>query len=520
MPISRAEAAAELLKRRQARRTLIDFTSYSFRKYNAEPAHHLMAVALDSVAGRVTKKIIIVAPPQHGKSELTSVRLPAFWLGKNPELPVILSSYGSGLAASKSKQCREIVESEEYKCLFPNSYTRDDSRAADNWSLAGHKGGMLAAGVGGAITGHGAALGIIDDPFENWEQAQSKNQRDKVWDWYRSTFRTRIWEGGSIVIIMTRWHEDDLIGRILKNQADEWTVLRLPAVCESQEVRDRNNADYSIRAGLPDPLGRREGDPLCPARYSKETLDSLKNDVGSVVWDSEYQGAPKPASGNQFKREWFKFVNAAPIKVDKRIRSWDKAASEADGACETAGVLMSRTSEGQITVEDVVHDRVSSYGRDNLMLNTAELDGIKYSVTGLEIWHEREPGSGGLDSARATNRLLGRWPVHDLAPTGDKDVRMEPYRAQCEAGNVYLVRGPWNEAYINQLCAIPNGTYRDMGDASSQAYNKLALGSISAIMNFYKAKAEQKKAPAILQEMKEDRAKSAQEERWRVVSNV
>lgn len=489
MPVTRSEAAAELLARRFARRKVIDFTLYSFPNYKAEPAHRLMASRLDDVASKNIQKLMIIAPPQHGKSELTSVRLPAFWLGNNPELPVILTSYGSGLAASKSKQCRELVESQEYLALFGGATTRDDSRAADNWQLAGHKGGMLASGVGGAITGHGAALGIIDDPFENWEQAQSKNQRDKVWDWYRSTFRTRIWEGGSIVIIMTRWHEDDLIGRILKTQSDQWVILRLPAVAESQEVRDRNNSDYGILPGAPDPLGRAEGEALCPGRYSKETLDGIKADVGSMVWDSEYQGAPRPAAGNQFKREWFKFIHASPVVVDKRIRSWDKAASESDGACETAGILMSRTSDGRIFVEDAVHDRVSSYGRDNLMFNTAVLDGIKYGDA-VEIWHEREPGSGGLDSARATNRLLGRWPVHDEAPTGNKDVRMEPFRAQCEAGNVYLVVGKWNEAYINQMCAIPNGQYRDMGDASSQAYNKLSLGSISAIMNFYRQKSE------------------------------
>src|SRR5262249_51902761 len=207
---------------------------YPYPAYVVEPAHALIASTLDQVVRGAIPRLMILAPPQHGKSELASVRLPAFWLGQRPEDPVILASYAASLAESKSRQARHVVESPEYALLFPAIRTRRDSRAIAHWELDGHKGGLLAAGVGGPITGHGARLGIIDDPVENWQEAQSQTVRDTCWDWWRTTFRTRIWEGGAIVLIMTRWHEDDLAGRLLAEQAAEWTVLRLPALAETQ----------------------------------------------------------------------------------------------------------------------------------------------------------------------------------------------------------------------------------------------------------------------------------------------
>ncbi len=237
----------ERARREQARTSLLGFTQYTYPFYVADPAHALIARTLDAVVLGQISRLMIFAPPQHGKSHLASVSLPAFWLGRRPEAPVILSSYAASLAESKSRQARYLVESTEFQGLFPGIATRRDSRAVDHWELENHRGGLLAAGVGGPITGHGALLGIIDDPLENWEQAQSWTIREKIWDWYRTTFRTRIWEGGAIVLIMTRWHEGDLAGRLLADQASERTVLRLPAVAESQQDRDANNK----RLGLP-----------------------------------------------------------------------------------------------------------------------------------------------------------------------------------------------------------------------------------------------------------------------------
>ncbi len=478
--LSPAEAATELLKRRTARRQLLHFTNYTFPGYVAEPAHELIGETLDRVVIGDLLRVMIFAPPQHGKSELTSVRLPAYWQGRRPDDPVILASYAASLAERHSREARGIVESDEFGKLFPNITTRDDSRAVNRWQIANHRGGLLAVGVGGPITGHGAKLGIIDDPFENWRQAQSLTIRDQVWDWYRTTFRTRIWEGGAIVLIMTRWHEDDLAGRILQEQADQWFVLRLPALAESQEDRDRNHRRMNLPEGLPDPLGREPDEPLCPRRYSKQELKQLKRDVGTMGWNSEYQAAPTAPEGDKFKRAWFPIVEAGPARA-RRTRYWDKAGT-AGGGKFTAGVKIAVTDDGLIYIEDVKRGQWSSKEREDTIRQTAELDALQHgSQTAVKYYVEQEPGSGGKESAENTIRNLAGFVIEADLPSGDKLVRLEPFAAQAEAGNVRLVRGAWNGAYIEEMCAIPNGTFWDQADSTSGGYNKLTGGKTAAM---------------------------------------
>ena len=451
-----------------ASQNLVDFTHWTYPQYHAEPAHWLIARHLEKVIRGTITRLMIFAPPQHGKSELVSVRLPAFWLGQRPDDPVILASYGASLAESHSAEARTCVESDEYAEIFPGVETRQDSRSKQLWRVAGKRGGLLAVGVGGPITGHGAYLGIIDDPFENWKQAQSLTVRNHVWDWWRGTFRTRIWEDGAIILVMTRWHEDDLAGRLLSEQGDKWVVLRLPAMAESQAERDESNGLMGLPTGLPDPLGREAGAALCPERFSEGALEDIQDDVGGVVWTAEYQGTPRQPEGNKFKRHWFPIVNEVPAEA-RRIRYWDKAGTKDDGDY-TTGVLMAEAM-GRYFVEDVVRGQWSDLERDRSMRTTAELDGPE-----VEIWIEQEGGSGGKDSASATIRNLAGFTVHAETASGNKETRAGPFAAQCEASNVFLKRAHWNAAYINELCAFPNGTNDDQVDGSSGAFNRLALG--------------------------------------------
>lgn len=476
------EAALELYSRREARKGIMAFTRYTYPSYKADPAHDLIASKLDLVVGGVIQRLIICAPPQMGKSELTSVRLPAYWMGKRPNDPIILSSYAASLAESKSRQVRGVIESYEYARLFgthansttPPIETRRDSRAVNHFYLNNpYRGSMLAVGVGGPITGHGGLLGIIDDPHENWEQAQSRTYRERAWDWYRTTFRTRIWEGGAIILIMTRWHQNDLAGMLLAEQAEDWTVLRLPAIAESQEERDANNVYIGLKAGEDDPLGREAGEPLTPSRFSRKALEELKRDVGSLAWTAEYQGVPRSAEGNRFKRHWFEIVDAVPVDA-KRIRYWDKAGTASTDNPATAGVLVAMTADGMIFIEDVVRGWYSALERERVIKQTAELDAQKYGRGKVRIFIEQEPGSGGKESAESTIRNLQGHSIYADRPTGDKDTRLEPFAAQTEAGNVKLLRGAWNHDYIEEMVAIPNGTYRDQGDATAGAFNKMA----------------------------------------------
>lgn len=450
-----------------ARQNLISFTRWTYPQYRADPAHYLIATHLEKVLTGEITRLMIFAPPQHGKSELASRRFPAFWLGHRPDDPVILTSYGASLAESHSSEARAIVESPAYRELF-EVRLRQDSRSKQLWKLGGQRGELLAVGVGGPVTGHGARLGIIDDPFENWEQAQSLTERNRVWDWWRGTFRPRIWENGAIILIMTRWHEDDLAGRLLSEQGAQWTVLRLPAIAETQEERDEAARRLGLPAGRPDPLGRAPGAALCPARFSAMALREIRGDVGSMVFSAEYQGLPTAPEGSKFKRAWFagRIVEAVPAEA-VRLRYWDKAGSEHAGDY-TAGVLMARHA-GQYYIEDVVRGQWSDLERDQTIRQVAELDG-----KAVEIWVEQEPGSGGKDSARATLRNLAGFNVHVEPVTGDKTTRAAPYAAQCEAGNVFLKRAAWNAAYIGELCAFPNGANDDQVDGSSGAFNRLA----------------------------------------------
>lgn len=439
-----------------------------------------MAGYLDRVVAGEIRRLMIFAPPQHGKSELASVRLPAYWLGRRPDDPIIITSYGATLAESKSRQARDIVEGGEYRSLFgdlragaiESVQVRPDSRAVQRWQLSPpHRGRVIAVGVGGPVTGHGALLGIIDDPHENWEEAQSATMRNRVWEWYRGTFRTRIWEGGAIVLIMTRWHEDDLAGKLLKEQPGQWTVLRLPALAESQEERDTNDRLMGLAQGAPDPLGRAAGDALAPARFSANELRSIQRDVGSMVFGAEYQGSPRAAEGNLIKRSWLRIVNHAPPATPYRVRYWDKAASVRKGAKFSAGVRLAIALDGRVVIEDVVHGQWTTNERRRVMLQTAQLDAQLFN-NGVFTFIEQEPGSSGVDSVQDEIGLLAGHPVFADKATGDKDVRLMPFIAQAEALNVVLLAGAWNQAYIDEMVVVPNGTYRDQVDATAGAYNR------------------------------------------------
>ena len=264
---------------------------------------------------------------------------------------------------------------------------------------------------------------------------------------------------------MTRWHEDDLAGRLLSDQGDRWRVLRFPALAETQEERDEGARLLGLPAGEPDLLGRAPGEALCPQRFSAEALAEIRRDVGAQVWSAEYQGLPRPLEGALFRRAWFGVVNAVPGAA-ARVRYWDKAATP--GGDYTAGVLLGM-QEGRYLVLDVVRGQWSSHEREQVIRRTAEQDG-----RGVEIWLEQEPGSAGKDSAAATLRALAGFNAHAAPVTGDKVTRALPFAAQAEAGNVALLRAAWNAAYLDELCAFPSGAHDDQVDASSGAFNRLA----------------------------------------------
>lgn len=233
---------------------------------------------------------MIFAPPRHTKSELASRRFPSWYLGRHPDKQLIAATYSGDFALDFGREVRGIVQSEEYRALFPDVSLAADSQAANRWHTS--KGGVsVYVGVGGPITGRGAHIALIDDPFKNREEADSEVRRETVWKWYTSTLRTRLMPGGAVILIMTRWHDDDLAGRLLEKQPDEWRVVELQAIAEENTSRER---------------------ALWPEWYDLEALKRIRADVGPRDWSALFQQRPAPDDGTYFKREWFKFWAEKP----------------------------------------------------------------------------------------------------------------------------------------------------------------------------------------------------------------
>jgi len=437
-------ASAEL-RREQQRRHFDRWLCAVTPRYHWDWPHLVLTRQyLDQVTNGEIDRLMVFEPPRHGKSQMLTVRYPVWRLERDPELHVIIGAYSQTLANRFSRWSRGIARQ--------RFDLNDERAAAEEWGTAAG-GGFRAVGVGSGVTGMGAQLIVIDDPVKNREEANSEAYRERVWDWYTDDLYTRLEPGGAIVLIMTHWHEDDLAGRILASeQAPDWTVVSLPALAEDG-----------------DPLGRQPGEALCPERYDVEALGRIRQVLGHSFY-ALYQQRPQPLEGGMFKYGWFTIVDAAPWAMARVVRYWDKAGT-ADGGAYTAGVLMGLMG-GVVWVLDVVRGQWTAGMREQTIRTTATLDRQRWG-DGYGVYVEQEPGSGGKESAESTVRNLAGFTVHADRPTGDKALRAEPYAAQAEAGNVRILSGAWNAAYLNELCSFPTGTYADQVDASSGAFAKL-----------------------------------------------
>lgn len=457
-----------------ARCSLLDFTRYTMPDFEFNWHHELMCDRLDRFANGEIKRLMIFMPPRHTKSELVSRRLPAFILGRNPNAPIIAASYGSDLARRMNRDVQRIIDDAPYRRIFPGTRLNGSNirtvaqgswlRNSDMFEVVEYNGYYRGAGVGGAITGMGGLYLLIDDPLKNRQDANSQTIRDSVYDWYTSTFRTRLAPGGGILITMTRWHQDDLAGRLLDlaasdPSADQWEIINLPAIAEEPI------APYDQR---------RIGEALWPSRYDLDALESTRVSLGSYDWNSLYMQRPAPPEGGMFKRDWFQIVGATPRQAE-RVRYWDKAGTEGGEGAATAGVLIARDEQGVFYIEDIVRGRYSALQREQIILQTADLDAARYDH--VAIWVEQEPGSGGKESAESTIRSLAGFDVHAERVSGDKLTRALPFAAQCEAKNVRLVKGEWNSSYLSELANFPFGTHKDQVDASAGSFNKLVDNS-------------------------------------------
>lgn len=505
LTITPEKALQERVRREKARRHLAAFAEYVSPWYRAARHHKLISEYLELVETFVRTRgatgigrLLIELPPRHGKSELVSRHFPAWVLGRLPDTRIILASYGADLATSHSRAAREIVTGERFRALFGDRSTVEmavqlssDSRSVEAWELAApNRGGVTAAGVGGGITGKGAHLLIMDDPFKNRDEAESEAQRERVWNWWTSSAYTRLEDGGAVIGMFTRWHGDDWAGRLLRAmanepKADRWVVLCLPAIWEESHFEGpwEEYHQMQLRNGVwaerEDLLERRPGAALWPEKYNEQDLDRIRMNIGLYDWEALYQQRPYARSGNFFQREWMVVVDEPPKPeaIAERVRFWDKAATTAGDY--TAGVLMCRTVDGLYYVEHVTRGQWQPGDRDAKMLETALFDLSRPGPHAVQ-WHQQDPGSAGRDSAEATNRLMAGRGIEARfeAVTGDKSVRAGPLSSMAQGGGLRLVRGGWNAEFMDECAAFPKGRYDDQVDAASAAFNKLDLRAL------------------------------------------
>lgn len=408
---------------------------------------------LDKVTAGSIRRLALFLPPRHGKSELATIRYPVWRIEREPGMRIIIGAYSQMLSDEFNRKAR-CIASERIKLS-------NERKAADDWQTKSG-GGMRAVGVGAGMTGHGANLIIVDDPVKNREEANSEAYRRRVWDWYTNDLYTRLEPDGAIILIQTRWHEDDLAGRILASESGrDWTVISLAA--------EADNMDWTGKNEQPDPLGRKLGEALCPERFDLPVLAQIKTTLGRAYY-ALYQQKPQPLEGEMFKRAWFTIVDAVPAGANF-IRYWDKAATEG-GGCNSAGSLWAAHG-GLFYFVDCIAGQWSAGEREAVIRQTAQLDQTRFG--NVTIWIEQEPGSGGKESADASIRNLSGFIVYADKVTGDKVTRAEPLAAQGLAGNLRMVRGNWNVATIDEFCSFPSGKFKDRVDSSSGAFNKLAI---------------------------------------------
>jgi len=318
------EAQAELARRELASRRLTDYVLYNFPSYQINWHHRIIIEKLEAVERGECNRLMIFVPPRNGKSELGSIQFPSWYLGRHPKNEIIATSYAADLAVGFGRKVRNLVGTEEYQNIFSGVSLAEDSKSAGQWNT-NHGGAYIACGVGGPITGRGADILLIDDPHKNRAEADSEMMRESIKEWYRSTAYTRLAPGGSIILILTRWHEDDLSGWLLDEQAkggDQWDIVQFPAIATEDEKY------------------RRQGEALWPERYSVADLEKIKNVTGTREWLCLYQQTPTDDINSEFKKNWFKKITRkeAEYKAVERYLTIDTAISQRDSADFTGWV--------------------------------------------------------------------------------------------------------------------------------------------------------------------------------------
>jgi predicted phage terminase large subunit-like protein len=392
---------------------------------------------LDQITAGTLKRLIITVPPRHGKSEMGTIRYPVFRLEQDRTQRIVIAAYSQTLANTFSRKARRFAQ--ERMALAT------DRKAVDQWETVDGSGGLRAVGVGGGITGLGANLICIDDPVKSREEAESQTYRDRCFDWFRDDLYTRLEPGGSIILTMTRWHEDDLAGRILGSEdGPNWTVINLPAIAEEDDA-----------------LGRDVGEALCPARYDLEALQDRRRVMGEYGFNALFQQHPSPPTGGLFKRSWWQFYREAP-KFERVIASWDLTFKDGPKNDFVVGLVIGQRG-ADFYVIDCIRERMAITETLPAILNT--VNRYKPVVTVVE---DKANGPAAIAMLKSKTSILA------INPQGGKFSRASAISPLVEAGNVFLPeRSRWGSAFVEEFAAFPNAAHDDQVDALSQGLSWL-----------------------------------------------
>jgi predicted phage terminase large subunit-like protein len=437
--------------RSRVRGTLRAWAEEALRDTGHRPAtHHLHLISeLEGLSKGHYDRLMILMPPGSAKSTYASVIFPAWWFAQHPHSSIISASHSLSLAKHFSRRVRNLILEKQNYLGFGIS---NQQCALDTWTTS-VGGNYLSVGVRGAITGRRADLIIIDDPIRSQADAESPRQRDHIWEWFKSDVTTRLKPEGRVVLIMTRWHPDDLGGQLLERTRAEWRVLRLPALAEPD-----------------DPIHRPIGKPLWPEWEDIAALTRKRELIGERAWSALFQQTPLPAGGRLFSVDRLTVVEPGN-GTDNPVRAWDLAATATSGRNDpdwTVGIKLRRDDSGRFLVLDVARIRGTPHQVEELIVSTAQKDGTKVIVAIPE-----DPGQAGKSQMSYLTRQLAGYHVITSRETGSKATRAMPLASQVEAGNVAIARADWNRTFLDEMRDFPWGKKDDQVDALVRAFSTL-----------------------------------------------
>lgn len=425
---------------------LVPFAGFINTRYEPNWHHWEIADKLEKVERGEIKRLMIFMPPRHGKSELASTLFPSWYLGRHPEKEIIVSSYSAELAQDFGYKTRNYVNSQEYQEIFKTKL-RDDSKGKAKW-LTQEGGGYTSVGVGGAVTGRGADILLIDDPIKNREEAESKTIRDKVWNWYTSTAYTRLEKGGAVILIQTRWHKDDLAGRLLNNidEGDDWDILDLPAIAIQDEPK------------------RKLGEPLWESKYDAPALEKIKKTIGIYDWNALYQQKPLASETQEFKEEYWKYRTMEEVESiqTRRYLTIDTAISQKASADYTGFCLNFVDANNSWNIKawkkklgplELIDDLFTLW--ETYRLNRIGIEKTIYLQV-IKPFIDQE--------MRVRNKFLNIVEL-DHNQT-QKEVRIRSILPRYQSGSVYHIKGHCSDLESEQV-DFPQGVHDDVLDAEA-----------------------------------------------------